>query len=559
MKKLSVALTISIPIVFLGVFFFYPLASIVGISLAPEGRLDVQALERLVATDYYAQVVGFTFYQSALSTVLRLLAALPPAYVFARYEFPCKALVRALASVPFVLPTVVVAAAFSALLGPNGWVNAALRVLLNTPRALLEFEGTLGIILLAHVFYNFSIVLRLVGGFWANLGPQPEEAARVLGAGRWRTLWEVTLPLLSPALLAAALLVFIFDFTSFGVILLLGGPRFATLEVAIYRETFSLGTNSLARAAALSLVQIAFTLVLTVVYSRLQARASRPLDLRPARAALRRPRRPLTRILVGLALVFTLVLLLTPLAALALRSVTVFGALGETYLGLDYYRALFDPPARGAQLVPPLLAIRNSLVFAGLATLLALALGLAAAYALARPSRVTAWLDPLLMLPLGTSAVTLGLGFLVALNRPPLDLRSSPALVPVAHALVAFPFVVRSLLPVLRGIRPSLRESAAVLGASPWQVWRAVDLPIVGRALLVAAAFAFTISLGEFGATALIAWRNWPTVPYAIFQFLRAGSGNFGQALAMGTILMLVCAVALLLIERARFADVGEF
>lgn len=547
----------ALPLAFLAVFFFYPLGEIMRLSLAPGGQIDLAALATLVSSDYYARIAGFTVGQALLSTVLTLAVALP-AFVVARYEFPGRALLRALTTVPFVLPAVVVAAAFTALLGPTGWVNQALRALTGSEHAVLDVENTLGIIVLAHVFYNFAVVLRIVGGFWANLDPQLGEAARVLGAGRVRAFVFVTAPLLAPALLAAALLVFLFDFTSFGVVLLLGGPQFATLEVAIYREAFGLGANSLARAAALALIQMLFTLVLTVGYTTVQARVSRPLDLRPERITRRPPRTRRARLAVAAAYAFTLILLVTPLLALVLRSVTVVSGAGS-YLGFDYYRALFEPPVRGAALVDPLLAVRNSLFFAGAATALALVLGLLAATALARPSRVAAWLDPVLMLPLGASAVTLGLGFLVAFSQPPLDLRGSPLLVPIAHALVAFPFVVRSLLPVLRSIRANLREAAAVLGATPWQVWRAVDLPIAGRALLVAAAFAFTISLGEFGATALIAWRDWPTLPYAIYRFLRAGSLNYGQSLAMSTLLALTCAVVLLLIERARFEDVGEF
>jgi thiamine transport system permease protein len=156
--------------------------------------------------------------------------------------------------------------------------------------------------------------------------------------------------------------------------------------------------------------------------------------------------------------------------------------------------------------------------------------------------------------------VTLGLRFIVALNRPPLDLRASPVLIPLAHTLVAFPFVVRSLAPALRSIQPRLRQAAAMLGASPGQVLRFIDLPLVGRALLVAATFAFTISLGEFGATALIARPEFPTIPLVIYRFLsQPGALNYGQALALSTILMVVTAAGMLAIERFRIADIGEF
>ena len=164
------------------------------------------------------------------------------------------------------------------------------------------------------------------------------------------------------------------------------------------------------------------------------------------------------------------------------------------------------------------------------------------------------------MLPLGTSAVTLGLGFIVALDTPPLDLRASPVLLPLAHTLVALPFVVRSLVPALRSIRPRLRQAAAVLGASPAQVWREIDLPLVGRAVIVAATFAFTLSLGEFGATSVIARPEHPTVPIVIYRLIgQPGALNYGQALALSTILMVVCAAGILAIERLRVGEVGEF
>jgi thiamine transport system permease protein len=340
------------------------------------------------------------------------------------------------------------------------------------------------------------------------------------------------------------------------VILILGGPRFATLEVEIYRQTAHL--FNLPLAAALSLVQVLFTLGLMLVYTRTQARLTVPLGFRPRRVTQRRPRTWRARVLVMVNVAFMLMLLVTPLLALVERSLSV-GA--EDGYSLRYYQQLSYSRRGSILFVPPWQAVRNSVVFGAVTVFLSLVLGTLAAQLLARPrSRLARWLDPLFMLPLATSAVTLGFGYIVALDKPPLNLRVSPALVPLAHTLVALPFVVRSLLPVLRGIQPGLREAAAVLGASPWRVWREVDLPIVARAMLVGAVFAFTISLGEFGATVLIARPQYPTLPVAIYRFLgQPGAANYGQAMAMSALLMLVCAVGFLAIERFRIGEVGEF
>ncbi|HEY0735258.1 MAG TPA: iron ABC transporter permease [Herpetosiphonaceae bacterium] len=542
----------ALPLLFFALFYFYPLIAILQVSFA-SAEESIAGIVSLWRDSYYLSVLWFSVWQAALSTALTLALGLPIAYVFARYRFRGKTLLRALATVPFVLPTVVVAAAFAALLGQNGVVNTILGDLLGVP-APLKLENTLTLILIAHVFYNLTVVLRIVGGFWANLDPRMVEAARVLGASRWRAWIEVTLPLLMPALGAAALLIFLFTFTAFGTILILGGPRFATIEVEIYRQAVDF--FNLPVAGALSVLQIIATLALTVVYTRLQERAALPLDLRP-QTTVQLPvigwRR---RLLVGAVIGVLLLLLLAPLLALAYRSV----ALGGEW-SLQFYWLLQQNQRSSYFFVPPLTAVRNSLMFAGATTILALLLGVPAAYALTRRERwLRAILDPLFILPLGTSAVTLGFGYIIALDEPPLNLRTSPVLVPLAHTLIAFPFVVRAVLPVLRGINPRLREAVAVQGAGPLRVFWEVDVPIVARAIVVGAVFAFTVSMGEFGATLLLYLPDYPTMPLVIYRFIgQPGMANYGQALAMSTLLMLVTALGFVAIERLRIGDIGEF
>jgi thiamine transport system permease protein len=544
-----------IPLTFLGLFYLYPIFSIFRLSLAPKGVPDLSGLASFISSSYYLRTLWFTTWQAIVSTALTLAAGLPAAYVFARYDFPGKSLLRALTTVPFVLPTVVVAAAFTSLIGPAGLLNGLLMQLLHVSEPPVQLIGTIWMILLAHVFYNYTVVLRIVGSFWANLDPAIENAAAVLGANRLRRFVEITLPALMPAIGAAALLIFIFDFTSFGVVLILGGAQFATIEVEIYRQTVNL--FNLPLASALAIIQIVCTLGLTAAYTRLQAKTARPLNLRPARFVQRKPTTRGTWLFIGANLAFMLVLLIAPLASLLWRAAED---------GARYFGELFINRRNSYFYVPPVVAVQNSLLVAGFTIVASLTLGLIAASVLARSSsgrdrfHWSGILDPLFMLPLGTSAVTLGFGYLISLDKPPLDLRASPLLLPLAHTLVAFPFVVRSLLPVMRGIQPSLRGAASVLGASPWRVWREIDLPIVGRAMLVAAAFAFAISMGEFGATALVARPEFPTMPVVIYRFLaQPGALNYGQALAMSSLLMLACAVGVLLIERVRVGDVGEF
>ncbi len=538
----------ALPVIFLGVFFFYPLASILRVSLAPDDLFDPAGFVALFTTSYYAETLWFTTWQAALSTVLTVSLALPGAYVFTRFRFRGRSVLMAFATLPFVLPTVVVAAAFGALVGDDGVLNTLLMRLFAYDREPIRLERTLTLVLLAHIFYNYAIVLRMVTGYWANQSRSMEEAAQVLGATGWRLWLHVRLPVLRPALTAAAVLVFIFTFTSFGVVLILGGPQYATLEVEIQRQVTSL--FNLPLAAALSLVQIGAMLVLMVWYTRLQRNI--PAANLQADVA-RRPRTRTEHALVGINLTVMTVLLFAPLGALVMRSVLL--ADGPS---LSAYAAL-NTMNRGSLLsIAPLAAVWNSLRFALTATIAALVLGVLASYLLARP-RLNWLFDPLFMLPLATSAVTLGFGFIIALDEPPLNLRTSPALIPIAHTLVALPFVVRSVLPALRSIPPSIGEAASVLGASPWTLLREIELPLISRGMLVGATFAFTVSMGEFGASLFVTRPQTVTMPVVIYRLLGRPGATYDQALAMSVLLMAVCAAAFVAIERLRTAGVGEF
>ena len=435
-------------------------------------------------------------------------------------------------AVPFVLPTVVVASAFSALGLGKG----------------------LAAVIAAHVFYNVSIVVRIVGTAWANLDPRLGEAARMLGARRGLPLAAFVLRLLAPAITAAALLVFCYCFTSFGVVLLLGGSRVATLETEIWRQAVRLA--DLGAAALLALLQLAVAAALMAAYAHAQRRLSSAMRQAPAAAARRRPRTAGRWIAVGVFGYGTAALVALPLAAIAVGSLATRSGFSFTA-----WTSLFRNATGSLFWTSPLAAARTSLVFAAAALVAALALGLPAAYAAAgaarregrRPTGPAALLDLAVLLPLGTSAVTLGFGFLVALDRPPLDLRASPLLVPIAHALVALPLVTRSLSGPIASLDPRLREAAAALGARPLAAWRSIDLPVLGRAIASAGVFAFTVSVGEFAASALLARPEFATIPVVIFNRLGTpGELNRAQALAMSTVLMAVCGLGVAVIERLR-------
>lgn len=523
------------PVAFLSIFFAWPAANIIGEGLRGESGWDLSGVGEVLGDPALRGVAWFTLWQAAASTGLTLLVGLPAAHVLARYEFRGRTALQALITVPFVLPTVVVGAAFLALLGPRSPIG-------------LDLTGTVWPILLAHAFFNHAVVVRSVSGLWESLDPRTSEAAQLLGASRARAWLAVTLPALRPAIASASLITFLFTFTSFGVVRILGGAGHSTLEVEIYRQTAVL--LDLPVASVLALLQLAAVVALLVAQDRLERRrASAAVAMAPPRR--RRPTARGERLWVRANLALMGLVLLAPLAVLVERSFRSGGG-----LGLGAWRALADRTRDTGLFVPPVEAVANSVRFAVVATALAVLLGSLAATALAgSKARAARALDGLLVLPLGTSAVTVGFGLLISLDEP-IDLRASPWLVPIAQALVAMPFVIRTMTPVLRSIDDGLREAAAVLGASKWRAFREVDLPLIRRSALVAAGFAFAISLGEFGATTVIARADSPTVPVAIDRLLgRPGAANVSQAFALSVVLMVLTAASVLLVDRLRRRD----
>ena len=525
------------PLVLLAVLFVWPLTLVLVRGLGVDAS-PLAPVRDVLLDPYLRGVAGFTLRQAVLSTVLTLIVGLPVAAVLSRLDFRGRRTIEAATLVPFVLPTVVVGTAFVALLGRLSPV--------------VDLRRTTAAILLAHVFFNVSVVVRTVGGLWRHLDDAPVLAARTLGATPLRAFLHVTLPRLRPAIAAAATVVFLFTFTSFGVVLIVGGPGRSTIEVEIHRATAQL--LDLRTAAALSVLQLAAVVATLVTYDRTRRRqAARPL----ARAALAvrplagaRDRTAVAGVVLLLAVVQGL-----PLLALLERSLRV----GDGW-GFDHYRTLGAPTREAVLSVAPALAIRNSLTIAAVATLIAMVVGTLAALAAVEDGRWGRVMDGALMLPLGTSAVTLGLGLLLAFRSGPFAGRGALLLVPLAQALVAIPFVVRTMLPVLRGIDDRLREAAATLGATPRRVRQEIDLPIVSRAGLVAAGFAFAITVGEFGATIFVARATNPTVPVAIHRALGLpGEVNLGRAMALSVLLALITGLVVTLADRVRVGAVGRF
>lgn len=517
----------AVPVIFLGVMVVWPVVAVLDRSLAGTAMADIW---RVLARPSVRSVVGFTIFQATLSTVATFLVGVPVAQALARYRFRGRGLLRAVAVVPFVLPTVVVGSAFSELFDRVG----------------LQADRSLAAIVSAHVFFNVAVVVRVVGGFWATADRRLLESAAVLGAGRWGRFWWIELPRLAPVLAAAAVVVFLFSFTSFGVIKILGGPGRATVETEIFRYAINRGEPDV--AAVLAMVQIVVVGALALGSAKLQ-RSLASADRGRVRSGGVRIRSWGQRLHLTAILCLVAGVVVAPLAVLVERSLAVDGG-----YGLAHYRRLVGD----VDLLPvtAVEAFTHSLIFAAVAAIVATTVALTAALTVVRGGRFGRWIEAASLVPLGVSAVTLGFGYVVGFSA--FDLRRSVWLVPLAHSVVGLPFVLASIVPALRAIDPALREAASTLGATPAVVRRVIDWPLVRPAALTGAGFAAAVSIGEFGATAFVArGADSFTAPMAVFRLIsQPGAALRGQAMALSVLVGLTVALIAVAMEWRR-ADIG--
>lgn len=462
--------------------------------------------------------------QSVFSVVLSLLVGLPLAGILSRYQFPGRSIVLALATVPFVLPTVVVALGFQSLFG-----------------GMLE-PGLL-LVVLAHAYINIAVVVRVVGAQWSSINPQQIVVARTLGATSWRTFRTITLPHLTPSILASACVVFVFSFTSLGVVTILGdGSSTRTLEQVILRQSSVLLDFPGALASAI------MQLLIVSVVLFLAART------RKAASTLRNGNSTQTQYLSHLASVkakfwvysvaaISSVLIIAPIMSIVWASLS-----GRNGFTLAWWISLPESSDVFARLGSPLHALGLSLLLAILTALVAAFVGGAIAIAVMGRHPFLAFIS---LIPLGLSAATVGLGTLLAFGRPPIDMRSLGVLIPIAHALVAVPLVVALAAPVLRAADPRRMIVASSLGASPNRAWWTAYGNIVRMVMLAAGGLAGAVSLGEFGAASFLARADSPTVPIQISKLLsRPGEQAYATAAVLSVILIAATLALMLIVDR---------
>lgn len=508
---------------FLGVLFYWPLLNILSRGFSGDWTGHLIGSRDL-------QVTWFTVWQALVSMLITVGLAIPSSYVMYRKSFPGQRFLRSLITIPFMLPTIVVATGFT-LFSQFGWFS----------------ENAVLWIIAAHVFLNYALAVRTIGSFWMGLDLSVEEAAALDGAGRLRTFWTISLPALRPALISAAASTFLYCTASYGIILVLGGGQVNSLETEIATAANTL--LDLPKASALALIQtvlslIAFGITESGGRGRLGIEGGdhdglvKRLDRRDA-------------LVSALVFGFIALVIFAPMSLIVIRTFTTGAGFVQNFVNLT------GRGTRDLLNLSVIDAMGNSLRNLLIAGSIALVVGVLASYLMAHSGSskvqriLTRVLDIAFLLPLGISTVVLGFGYLVTFGGYPLPLRESWLVVPLIQSVMAVPLVVRLVYPALVAVDRVQLEQAATEGASAWQIWWLIELPAIRFSIYTAAAFAALVSLGEFGAASLLAYGDQATLPTVLYSLIsKPGGENYGMAMAASSLIMVLTFAVVFTISR---------
>jgi thiamine transport system permease protein len=507
---------------------FISLTFLVLMLIWPISHLFMQAqsanwlglINEMIKDDYLRWRVLWTLIQALLTCFFCLVLGLPAAWLLARRQFSGKQLLIQMSMLPFVVPTLVAAMGLLMMWGPESVLGQKWLLPFFSPQQ----QGAV-LLLIGNLFFNLSVVLRTVIYALEQCSISRSNAARSLGATAWRCFWRIEWPAIFPAVMQSLCLVFLYSFSGFGLALVLGGQKWATLEVEIY----TLVAHELALAPASILAIFSLILLSALLFVLLHFQAS---FLKPQKAdaiAAIDLQNWAEKIMALLLIALISFLCLFPIALLLFQLFTSLPQLWQLLLEAEVQ-----------------LAIINTLMFSTAGLLLATFLGLSHGMA--------AFTWPLLRgfiyLPFIASSITIGFGLL--LSYPLLS--NQIILLVAAYALFAYPFIAQALLLELQQLPQHYLQAARVLGASPWRSFIRIILPLLSPAIRRGMAFAMATCIGEFAVSLFLSRPEWTTLSTLIYQYLgRPGSGNQQAALLLAAFLLLLTLLLFRLIEgKAR-------
>ena len=528
-------LLLSFTIIFLGVL--YPMFFIFRASfISPEtGAYSMESYRAIFHYPYYLRCLENSLFVSAVATALSMLIGVPFAFFLSRYEIPGKNMIKTLATLPLILPTFIGAEAWLLLAGRNGlFFNLFQKVGIEIP-SIYGWKGIVLVYTLQFFPYIFLMVSVAINAIDRSL----EEAATNLGAGRLRVFFTVTIPMITPAILSGALIVFYLCIENFGVPILIG-EDFRVLSVQAYNEFISEMGGNPAMAGALSTVLLVITMGLTILQKYWVERKSYAMSAVQRPEVVRAGRLPTFFMWFFCAgIVF---LALFPFAVVMISSITKTSGPVMYYgeFSLDNFIKAFTIAPR---------PIVNSFFLATVSTLVGIVFGLLVSYLLVRRrGKMSYLLDALVMLPLAIAGTVQGIALAAAYNTGYIILTGTWMILALAYFIRKVPFSIKTTSSLLEQVDKSVEEASINLGAPPFRSFLKVVVPTMLPGIIAGAIIMWVTTLAELSSTIVLYYGPWATMTVEIFQ--RMGSGEFGPASAYATILIIAVLVPLFFLQR---------
>jgi iron(III) transport system permease protein len=535
---------------FLGVFILYPLTRIFYDAVTNEaGQFTLGNFQEFFTDSFYLRSFWRSMVLGVAAVLTTSVIGIAVAFLIVRYDFPYRKTFSYLTMLPMILPPLVGVLGFVFILGRAGTVNILLMDWFEMKQPINFMYGMHGVLLVETV-HLFPLMTLSILDALAKVDPSLEEAAQGVGATGWKRFWTITLPLTTPGYISGALLVFIWTFADFitplvvGVQDLLAPQAYLNIMQFVDRRIFRMGIVISALLVVLAILfviaareYVAIKDYSSLAYSKVERRRLGPFKRWLA---------------VGMLTLLMIVCVIPQVGV-------VFAAVGRgwalTPFPVNYTMEFFQ----AVSIETPKFII-NSFLYAGLALILCLIIGVPMAWIMTRttaPGRNT--MDALTTLILAIPGTAIGIAYIRAFNFP-LPFIDAPltgmwVILPLVLAVRRLPYTVRGSYSSLLLVHPSMEEAAANVGATRLRTFWDITVPLVWKGILVGALFSFIMSIQEASATIFLTLGGWEMIPFGIFTFYIAGSHS--QAAALGVILIAVCALSLLVVNRIAGTRVG--
>lgn len=533
--------------VFIILFFavLYPILFIFKASfIHPEtGAFSLKSYQTFFHYPFYLRCLRNSLFVSALGTLFALILGVPFAFFLARYRMPGKNLLKTLGTLPLILPTFIGAEAWLMLLGRNGLFAKLLGPLGIEVPSIYGWQG----IVLVFTLQFFPFIFLMVSAAINAVDRSLEEAATNLGAGRLRVFFTVTLPVITPAILSGALVVFYLCIENFGVPILIG-EDFRVLSVQAYNEFISEMGGNPSMAGALSMVLLAITLGLTLLQKYWVDRKSYAMtSLNPLEV---KRLRPLPAALIWLFCTGLVFVALFPFVVVMVSSIT------KTSGPVMYWGQFsLENFTRAVAIAPR--PILNSFFLATTATLIGIVFGVVVSYLLVRRRGAVSYLlDILVMLPLAIAGTVQGIALAATYNKGIIILTGTWMILVLAYFIRKAPYSIKTTSALLQQIDGSIEEASINLGVPPVRSFLKVVIPIMLPGIVAGGIIMWVTTLAELSSTIVLYYGPWATMTVEVFQ--RIGSGDFGPASAYATILIVSVLIPLFILNRVSGKDLAS-